>query len=78
MRKDLNRRAAIAALVLTAIAAGCARQAPAMTAADLARMPWDSVVARARGTTVVWRMWRGDPSINAFVDTWVEIGRAHV
>ena len=38
---------------------------------DLARLPWDSVVARARGTTVVWRMWRGDPSVNAFVDQWV-------
>lgn len=26
---------------------------------------------RAKGTTVVWRMWRGDPSVNAFVDKWV-------
>jgi len=32
---------------------------------------WDSVVAQARGTSVVWRMWRGDPSINAYVDGWV-------
>ena len=71
MIKDLKRRAASAALVLTAIATACARQAPAMTAAGLAKLPWDSVVARARGTTVVWRMWRGDPSINAFVDNWL-------
>jgi putative spermidine/putrescine transport system substrate-binding protein len=34
-------------------------------------MPWDSVVARARGSTVIWRMWRGDPAVNAFVDRWV-------
>ena len=34
-------------------------------------LPWDSVVARTRGTTVQWRMWRGDPSINGFVDEWV-------
>lgn len=34
-------------------------------------MPWDSVLTRARGTTVSWRMWRGDPSVNAFVDGWV-------
>lgn len=27
--------------------------------------------SRARGTTVTWRMWRGDPSINAYVDSWV-------
>ena len=25
----------------------------------------------ARGATVIWRMWRGDPSINSFVDKWV-------
>ncbi|HXG69848.1 MAG TPA: ABC transporter substrate-binding protein [Gemmatimonadaceae bacterium] len=37
----------------------------------LATLEWDSVVARARGTTVVWRMWRGDPSINSYVDDWV-------
>ena len=36
----------------------------------LAQAPWDTVVARARGSTVIWRMWRGDPSINAFVDGW--------
>ena len=51
-------------------AAGC--RAPAMaSAAELAALPWDSVLARASGTTVTWRMWRGDPSINAFVDDWV-------
>lgn len=37
----------------------------------LRALPWDSVVARARGTEVVWRMWRGDPSSKAFVDGWV-------
>ncbi len=41
------------------------------TVDTLARLPWDSIRARARGTEVVWRMWRGDPSINAYVDTWV-------
>ena len=29
------------------------------------------MVQRARGTAVIWRMWRGDPSINAYVDGWV-------
>ncbi len=29
------------------------------------------MLAQARGTTVVWRMWRGDPAINAYVDGWV-------
>ena len=39
-------------------------------ATDLQRLPWDSVLSRARGTVVTWRMWRGDPSINRFVDGW--------
>lgn len=28
-------------------------------------------MARARGTTVLWRMWRGDQAINAYIDGWV-------
>jgi len=55
----------------TAVLSACARTTPPPTAAALARLPWDSVLARARGTTVVWRMWRGDPAINSFVDRWV-------
>ena len=42
-----------------------------VSAAEVAAMPWDSVVGRARGTSVTWLMWRGDPSINAYVDGWV-------
>lgn len=53
-------------------AAACRQVASAPSSASaLAALPWDSVAARARGTTVVWRMWRGDPSINEFVDGWV-------
>ncbi|MGI9041551.1 MAG: ABC transporter substrate-binding protein [Gemmatimonadales bacterium] len=52
------------------LAAACRTPARA-SAAELATLPWDTVLARARGTTVTWRMWRGDPSINAFVDGWV-------
>jgi putative spermidine/putrescine transport system substrate-binding protein len=71
LSKRASRRA-LAALALAG-AAGCAPTLPSPTAdaGALARLPWDSVVARARGTTVRWRMWRGDPSINAFVDAWV-------
>jgi len=39
--------------------------------AALRALPWDSVEARARGTTVTWRKWRGDPAINAYVDGWI-------
>ena len=70
----LTRAFAVVALVSAGIA-GC-RAAPAVPAGQaaidsLATLPWDSVVARARGTTVVWRMWRGDAGINAYVDGWL-------
>jgi len=67
----------VAAVLLAATAlllvAGCSRSdaLAGSTAAELATMPWDSVVERARGSEVVWRMWRGDPAINAYVDEWV-------
>lgn len=56
------------------IAAGCQRSAtpaPAISARTLAEGSWDDVLTKARGTTVVWRMWRGDPAINAYVDGWI-------
>jgi putative spermidine/putrescine transport system substrate-binding protein len=56
---------------LVSIATACAENAAARADRSLASLPWDSVVARARGETVTWRMWRGDPSINAYVDGWV-------
>ena len=67
--------AALLGTTVAALAAGCAprdtRPPARLTAAQAAALPWDSVVARARGTAVVWTMWRGDPSINRYVDTWV-------
>jgi putative spermidine/putrescine transport system substrate-binding protein len=57
-------------LLLLVLLPACAAPAPGRSAAELAEMPWDSVVEAARGTRVVWRVWRGDPSVNAFVDGW--------
>ncbi len=51
--------------------AGCGDGAAASADPAVARLPWDSVLVRARGTEVTWRMWRGDPSINRYVDRWV-------
>lgn len=65
------RHGVLFAVLMTALVAGCARSAPPPPASDVAALPWDSIVSHARGTTVVWRMWRGDPAINAFVDKWV-------
>jgi putative spermidine/putrescine transport system substrate-binding protein len=71
MPSDVLRRGVLGALLMVSVAGACTSASVPTSAAELARMPWDTVVARARGTTVVWRMWRGDPSINAFVDSWV-------
>jgi putative spermidine/putrescine transport system substrate-binding protein len=74
MRAARARRRLLVPLSLAALLSACARDAtPAgqTEVAALAALPWDSVAARARGTTVVWRMWRGDPSVNAYVDRWV-------
>lgn len=49
----------------------CTNAGPERASDVVAALSWDSVLVQARGTTVVWRMWRGDPSINAFVDEWV-------
>lgn len=62
---------ALRGVLLAGALAACAEPAAPPSAAELAALPWDSVVARARGTRVTWRMWRGDPSVNAFVDRWV-------
>lgn len=62
----------LASLLLAAMQlAACGGGGAAPAADSVAELPWDSVVARARGTTVTWRMWRGDPSVNAYVDEWV-------
>ena len=74
-RRRLSRLVAASVLALSAGLAACgARGGLPAGQADidaLRPLPWDSIVARARGTEVVWRMWRGDPSINAYVDGWV-------
>ncbi len=62
------------ALVAALVACGGADRAGESAVADvgtLAALPWDSVTARARGSVVTWRMWRGDPAINAYVDEWL-------
>jgi putative spermidine/putrescine transport system substrate-binding protein len=57
-------------LLLALATVGCGERA-APERPDLEAMAWEEVVAAARDTRVVWRMWRGDPSINAYVDGWV-------
>jgi putative spermidine/putrescine transport system substrate-binding protein len=69
-------RTAAGALLLTSLMAcsgerSSAAQSTSVALQELTALPWDSVQARARGTRVTWRMWRGDPAVNAFIDGWV-------
>lgn len=67
--------AIVAAFAVIVSLAACSTQRDAATGQaeidTLRALSWDGVAARARGTEVIWRMWRGDPSINAYVDGWV-------
>jgi putative spermidine/putrescine transport system substrate-binding protein len=58
-------------LLTVALACRPSGSPPSASARTLAAGSWDTVVAQARGTSLVWRMWRGDPAINAYVDAWV-------
>ncbi|CAN5916909.1 ABC transporter substrate-binding protein [soil metagenome] len=75
VRRRVSRLAAASVLTFSACLPACGGgtgPSAGQAAIDAMRpLPWDSIVARARGTEVVWRMWRGDPSINAYVDGWV-------
>ncbi|MEP7118802.1 MAG: hypothetical protein ABI880_14530, partial [Acidobacteriota bacterium] len=60
-----------AAVALLSVGCGSTPSGPPPSVRSLAEGPWSSVLAQARGTAVTWRMWRGDPAINAYVDSWV-------
>jgi putative spermidine/putrescine transport system substrate-binding protein len=38
---------------------------------DVLRLPWPEIEREARGKTVTWAMWQGDPFINAYVKNYV-------
>jgi len=51
--------------------AACGGRPLSTPTVDVVTASWEEVSAAARGTTVHWRMWRGDRAINAYVDDWV-------
>ncbi len=61
----------LAYLACVATVAGCDPGGGDPVARGIDSLPWDSLLVQARGSTVTWRMWRGDPSINRYVDEWV-------
>jgi putative spermidine/putrescine transport system substrate-binding protein len=66
---SLHARARV--VLLAILIAACAREGTPPQPFEPASTPWPAIVARAHGTTVIWRMWRGDSAINAYVDGWV-------
>lgn len=46
-------------------------KAPAISDSEVLALPWDSIVAHAKGTTVHLSMWQGDPFINAYLQDYV-------
>lgn len=65
-----SRTAALGVATLAALGSACT-SASRDPDPRIAALEWDSVLALARGSEVTWRMWRGDPSINRYVDEWV-------
>lgn len=59
-----------AALLVTALAGCGGAQAPPAPETAL-ELEWSEIVARARGQTVTWGMWMGDPFINRYVEEFV-------
>ncbi|MFN7984116.1 MAG: ABC transporter substrate-binding protein, partial [Vicinamibacterales bacterium] len=64
---------AIMAALVALFSTACQRTPPAglPSSQALAGGSWNTVLQHARGTTVIWRMWRGDPAINTYIDAWV-------
>jgi putative spermidine/putrescine transport system substrate-binding protein len=61
-----SRRLIVMFSATIAIACGSARPSDMFPATDLARMTWNEVTSRARGSTVRYAMWAGDEARNRF------------
>ncbi|MEP7344091.1 MAG: ABC transporter substrate-binding protein [Gemmatimonadaceae bacterium] len=72
-RRTFRAGTFVAAVVIAATTfEACTRgDGATSTAQELRAMTWPDIEASARGQTVTVRMWRGDQSINQFMDTWV-------
>ena len=51
--------------------AGCRETRPSQEPRSLGPQSWAEVETEARGQTVTWMMWKGDPLINAYVEGFV-------
>ena len=65
----LGRACVAMMLAAGCLLAGCTPRAN--QEGDPRALAWSEIVSRARGQTVYFFMWRGDPAINHYVDTWV-------
>lgn len=68
----LAPRPGLAALLLAAsLGAGLSGCRSKPTSDDVTSRSWAEIEKAARGQTVSWMMWQGDPLINAYVQKWV-------
>ena len=58
-------------LLVAALLTAAACSPPAAERVALEERSWKEIQAAARGQTVTWMMWQGDPAINAYVSSWV-------
>ena len=60
-------------MLIALIGYGCGDDSgtPSSNTVDLDTASWEQIVKSARGTTVYWMHWRGDPAINKYTDEYV-------
>ncbi|NJN64637.1 MAG: ABC transporter substrate-binding protein, partial [Acidobacteria bacterium] len=66
-----SERGALVVLTLAALVAGCS-PAPGPDPDTVLEREWSAIVEAARGQTVTWGMWTGDPYINRYVEEFVK------
>ena len=76
LRFRIRHTLPLLSFALAGVLAGCggggsAADTVAADSARLAAAPWADVLAEARGQTVDWVMWNGDPLINRYVQDYV-------
>ena len=57
--------------ILSVLLFACRQKTTVTNGSELLTAPWDSILAKAEGTTVQLSMWQGDPFINAYLQNFV-------
>jgi len=76
IKKKIIRIAAVPLLAFSIIIGGVGAQAAGVDDGHkdcerVRNLSWEQLLEKARGQTVNWWMWAGDPGVNQYVDEWV-------